>query len=164
MIWAGEIIGIVAVCIIFGLLNAGNLPGFTESTKPFMMLILLILLVALVITGIVGTYVYLSNYLVITNKRAIQSTIIAIFSRSVNIIDLQSVEDVSFKQDGILDFVLNMGTIRLSTIGDETTYTFPYVETPRDEIRTITRLVSSAKAHAKPKPHAPTANDSKKTS
>ena len=47
-------------------------------------------------------------------------------SNSVNIIDLISIEDASFKQDSLMQKLFNYGTFRLSTVGDETTYTFKY--------------------------------------
>jgi hypothetical protein len=54
---------------------------------------------------------------------------------------LVSIEDVSFKQSGIMEHLIKVGTLRMSTIGEETTYIFKYVDTPIDELETITHLV-----------------------
>ena len=59
----------------------------------------------------------------------------------MNVIDLVSVEDVSFKQAGLFEHLFEVGTLRMSTIGDETTYIFKYLDTPTDELETITHFV-----------------------
>ena len=38
-----------------------------------------------------------------------------------------------------------MGVLRMSTVGDETTYTLKYVDTPHDEVKTISHLVYECK-------------------
>ena len=86
-------------------------------------------------------HVYSNNKLFVTNKRIIQRSQSTLFASSTNIIDLVSIEDVSFKQSGLLEHILKVGTLRMSTIGEETTYTFKYVDTPIDELETITHLV-----------------------
>ncbi|MBQ6605362.1 hypothetical protein IJH66_00005, partial [Candidatus Saccharibacteria bacterium] len=55
------------------------------------------------------------------------------------------IEDVSFKQSGIFDYLFKIGTIRMSTVGDETTYTFPFVDTPTDEVEMIAHLIHLSK-------------------
>lgn len=93
------------------------------------------------VAGLVLTYVYRQNELVITNKRAIQRTVISPFGVSINTIDLSMIEDVSLRRDGVWQFIFRVGTLRMSTIGDETTYTFKFVDTPDDELDMIMQLV-----------------------
>ncbi len=153
LIWAGELVGFVALTAILILLSAGDsassILGLNEASKSFLYLIIFILYGVLAISGVVGTVIYKSNSLFITNKRAIQRARGSLFASSVNVIDLQSIEDVSFQKNGLFDYIFQLGTIRMSTVGDETTYTFPYVDTPRDEIRTITKLVHQNKEENK---------------
>ena len=68
-----------------------------------------------------------------------------LFTRSSNVIELSRIEDVSFKQNGFFDYIFRIGTIRMSTVGDETTYTFPFVDTPTDEVNLIAHLIHLAK-------------------
>lgn len=103
--------------------------------------VIFILYGVLLLSGLIGTKLYLSEKLFITNRRAIMITHSYIFSSSTNVIELSRIEDVSFHQNGIIDAVFHMGTIRMSTVGDEHTYTFKYVDTPTDEMETISRLV-----------------------
>ena len=72
-------------------------------------------------------------------------TMTSLVSSSVNIIDLTSVEDASFRQDGIWQRILHYGTFRLSTVGDETTYTFKYSDIAPAELKAVTKLISDAK-------------------
>lgn len=114
---------------------------FNASALGYLYIIVALLYVMIILSGLIGAYVYKNNYLYITNKRLIHRITSAIFATSTNVIDLASVEDVSFRQAGIWDYLFRLGTIRMSTVGDETTYIFKYVDTPTDEIAVITHLV-----------------------
>ena len=73
----------------------------------------------------------------------------SLVSTSVNIIDLGSIEDASFRQDTIWQKMFNFGTLRLSTVGDETTYTFKYSDIAPEDLKAITKLITNAKKIAK---------------
>ena len=89
--------------------------------------------------------IYNGNRLFITNKHAIQMVMNSPMSTSVNVIDLQSVEDASFRQDGLLQKMFGYGTFRLSTVGEETTYTFPYSDIKSNELKAVSKLITEAK-------------------
>lgn len=111
------------------------------NMAPVFLLILPCIYILIVLITIVATRVHKGNKLYITNKRAIQTVRSGLFSHSTNVVELSRIEDVSFKQNGIIESIFHYGTIRMATVGDETTYTFPYVDTPTDEIQTISHLV-----------------------
>ena len=75
----------------------------------------------------------------------IQMVMSSLVSTSVNIIDLYSVEDASFRQEGILQKLFGYGTLRLATVGDETTYTFKYSDIKPAEFRAVIELITNAK-------------------
>ena len=54
-------------------------------------------------------------------------------------------EDASFTQKNIWQKIFRYGTFRLSTVGDETTYTFPYSDISTEELRAVTELITDAK-------------------
>jgi hypothetical protein len=142
----------VAALAPFGFGEAINLgpvvmPGFSD--------IIIFIDLAIVVAGCVATYVYCQNEMVITNKRAIQRIVLSPFNETLNTVDLSMVEDVSLRREGILQYILRLGTIRLSTVGDETTYTFRFVSTPEDEIDLITQLVHAEQNNTsvRPNPH-----------
>ena len=153
-IWGAAIIGYIAliVAVIFlefgsaSLLSSSNLNHFAKS---YLYLIVLILFGIITISAFVGSRVYRANRLYVTNKRLIYHQTQTLFSKSVNVIELLSIEDVSFKQDNIADHLFKLGTIRMSTVGDETTYVFKFVNTPDDELDIITHLVHMEKEKTK---------------
>lgn len=147
LIWAGEIAGFILLTIALVLLLTGDTSalGLNQTAIGYLYIIIFALYALLAVSGILGTVIYKSNHLYITNHRAIQKSRPSLFVNSTNIIDLQGIEDVSFRQAGLMDQIFKLGTIRMSTVGDETTYTFKYVDTPRDEIKTITSLIHKIK-------------------
>ena len=152
LIWGAAVAGYLTLLIAIVFLEVGaksptsSLTGFGKS---YLYLIILVLFCIITIAALVGSKVYKGNRLFVTNKRLIHHQANSLFSKSVNIIELLSIEDVSFKQENIGDHIFKLGTIRMSTIGDETTYVFKYVNTPHDELDTITHLVHVEKEKTK---------------
>lgn len=148
IIWGGIIALVVLMAITIGVLMfSGGIKGKMDGN--FVLLIFLTLCVALLICGIATTMVYGRNKLFITNKRVTQFSAASLIISSVNIIDLSSIEDVSFRQNKLLEKLLHYGTLRLSTVGDETTYTFPCVKVSPSEVSTIVKLVNDDKEKQK---------------
>ena len=141
--WAGAIICSILLIAASILVNGGNALIFNldATSRSFFMMIILVVLGTVWIATLISTHVYSGNRLYVTNKRLIQNIVTSLFSSSTNVIDLVAVEDVSFKKSGIFEHIFSIGTLRMSTIGSETTYTFKNVDTPTDELETITHLV-----------------------
>ena len=116
-----------------------------DMGRRFLFIVLFALLGAAIIICLVATKIYNGNRLFITNKRAIQLIMNTIVSSSVNVIDLSSIEDASFRQDTIIQRLFHYGTLRLATVGDETTYTFKYSDISPEELKGVSRLISIAK-------------------
>jgi uncharacterized membrane protein YdbT with pleckstrin-like domain len=93
----------------------------------------------------VAVWVYLQNQFYLTNESVIQEIQHSLFSRREQTVSLGSIEDASFKQSGILQTLLNYGTIRLSTEGEETTYRFAYVANPRKQVATLNNAIEAFK-------------------
>ena len=119
----------------------GNLGG-----TGVLWLIFIAVFILIVSMSAISTYVYKDNKMYITNRRAIQNIRVSLFDSSTNVIELERIEDVSFHQQGIIGAVFNIGTLRMSTVGDETTYTFNMLDTPTDEVETISKLVRDSHA------------------
>lgn len=141
--WAGAFLASAFLIAASILINGGGNLFFNldPTSRSFFMMIILIVLGTIWIATLVSTHVYSGNRLYVTNKRLIQNIVTSLFSSSTNVIDLVAVEDVSFKKSGIFEHLFSIGTLRMSTIGSETTYTFKNVDTPTDELETITHLV-----------------------
>lgn len=93
----------------------------------------------------IAVWVYLQNQFYMTNESVIQEIQHSLFSRHEQTVSLGSIEDASFRQTGILQTMLNYGTIRLSTEGEETTYRFAYVANPRDQVAVLNNGVEAFK-------------------
>jgi uncharacterized integral membrane protein len=87
-------------------------------------------------------WVYRNNFFITTNQRVVMRLQRTPFSRIVQSIELEHIEDVSYRREGFLQTVLDYGMIRASTVGDEHTYEFTFVGHPAEQIRPITRIVN----------------------
>ena len=148
MIWGGVFVGLVIILLGFLLVLMGQ-SMIDDMGRNFLFIILASLLGAAVIIWMLALKIYNGNKLYITNKHVTQMVMNSPVSTSINIIDLTSVEDASFRQTNIMQKLLHYGTFRLSTVGDETTYTFPYSDIKPDELRAVTELITNAKKHHK---------------
>ena len=123
----------------------GGFISFTGNIENIFSLVFIVLFGLILIVALVGTKVHFGNKLFITNLRAIKISTAGLFNNSASVIELSRIEDVGFKQDNFLQNTFGYGTIRLSTVGDETTYNFPFVATPTDEMQTISHLIHLAR-------------------
>lgn len=148
LILCGTSFGVILVLLAFLLTLLGQ-SMIDEMGKHFLFIILLALLASAVIIGMIALTTYRGNRLFVTNKRVIQMVMSSLVSSSINAIDLASVEDVSFRQDGIMARLFHFGTLRLATVGDETTYTFKYSDVTSDDIKAISKMITDAKKKQK---------------
>jgi hypothetical protein len=89
--------------------------------------------------------VYTNNKFFLTNESVIQELQYSLFARREQTVSLVNIEDASYRQEGLLPTLLNYGSIRLSTEGDETTYRFRYVANPKKEIALLNNAVEAFK-------------------
>lgn len=95
--------------------------------------------------GAIAVWIYQRNQFFLTNESVIQEIQHSLFSRHEQTVSLGSIEDASFKRRGILQYIFNYGTMRLSTEGEETTYRFAFVEDPKAQIATVNNAIESFK-------------------
>jgi len=139
-------IGLLMLSVLFIIYPSADstfgsmVPSFS-SVSPI--IILLMILVGL--SGFVVVWVYLQNQFYLTNESVVQEIQHSLFSRHEQTVSLGSIEDASFRQSGILQTMLNYGTIRLSTEGEETTYRFSYVANPHKQVAVLNNAIESFK-------------------
>lgn len=105
-----------------------------------------LLLTALFLIGCyIAVWVYINNRFFLTNESVIQEIQVSLFSKHEQTVSLSNIEDASFVQHGIIQSLLDYGSIRLSTEGDETTYRFYYVSHPKQEIAILNNAVEAFK-------------------
>jgi len=144
MILGSLVAGLIVILLAF-LFVLMSQAKIDEMGKNFLFIILFALLAAAIIIGIIAVRVFNGNKIYVTNKHIIQYVMDSIVSSSVNVIDLSMVEDASFKQENILQQMFHYGTFRLSTVGDETTYTFKYSDISQSDLRGVTEILTAAR-------------------
>lgn len=121
------------------MIPAQNLPSAAIMVIP-----VLILVAFFVLGGFIGTYIYEGNKFYLTNESVIQFIQTGIFTTKQQTVNLINVEDASAEQNGPLEQILNFGTIKLSTQGEETTYHFQFVANPKRVVNLINDTVEKA--------------------
>lgn len=148
-IWA--VVGLAVLIIFIGfpfLLNSGAFFGGRSLSAGAVMsggIMLLLAAVLFILGGIIATVIYQANRFYLTNESVIQHIQTSLFSRKDQTISLANIEDASYRQQGILQTLLNYGAIRLSTEGEETTYRFNFVAKPKKEIDRLNNAVEAFK-------------------
>lgn len=127
-------LGMIVILLAFLLVLMGQ-SMIDETGRNFLYIVLSSLFVATVLIGLVALKIHNGNRLFITNKHAIQMVMDSPMIHSINIIDLSSIEDASFRQENIKQHLFRYGTLRLATVGDETTYTFKYSDISGAELK-----------------------------
>lgn len=155
LIWV--VVGIIILTISIALIMISNnfkadnsFLTLNEAAMEYLRIAIFAIYAVVLVGGFVAHNIYTSNEMYITNHRAIQKSRTSLFANSTNIIKLSRVEDVSYRQYNLADHIFQIGTLRMSTVGDETTYTFKYLATPSDEVKIISHLVYENK-HGQPK-------------
>ena len=119
--------------------------GALMPAPSVMFVICLLGAIIAILGGVLALWVYLQNQFFMTNESVIQEVQYSPFSRREQTVSLGSIEDASFRQQGIIQTVLDYGTIRLSTEGEETTYIFHYVSNPKHQIATLNNAIEDFK-------------------
>jgi len=104
-----------------------------------------LLIFLFLVGGYIAVWVYMNNKFFLTNESVIQEIQTSLFHRFEQTVSLANIEDASFRQEGVLQTMLNYGSIRLSTQGDETTYRFQYVINPKEHIAVLNNAVEAFK-------------------
>ena len=139
---------LLLICL-FIVVNASMLD---QTSLNFVFIILFSLFITTVLAGFIAIMIFRGNIMFITNKHAIQRVMNSPVSTSINVIDLCSVEDASFHKNGFLQTIFSYGTLRLATVGDETTYTFKHSDISPEHLKYITELISKAKKRSRNHP------------
>jgi hypothetical protein len=149
------LVGPIAITVLLVAIIASFLINFSLvvsslgilSPPPFSAVLLIgVLLILLVLVGgYIAVWIYTSNHFFLTNESVIQEIQTSLFSKHEQTVSLINIEDASYQQQGILQAILNYGSIRLSTEGDETTYRFSYVANPKEQIATLNNAVEAFK-------------------
>ena len=141
--WGYILIWLTAVAAFLVVIAVVILVEQTTSIANFSLLLIVGFATAFlcIVGGLVAAYVYRASYFILTNERVLQHIQAAPFSYRNQNIEIERVEDCSFHQSNIAQMLLDFGTIRLSTVGNEQTYIFTFAARPGEQFRVINNLV-----------------------
>ncbi|MDR0957065.1 MAG: PH domain-containing protein [Candidatus Nomurabacteria bacterium] len=127
-------VAIIAATVMMGqIAPSGNTLGI--AFVGFLVMILA------VIGGTIAAGLYKKNTFIVTSERVIMQHQTTPFSIKTQNIEIENIEDCSYTRNGILNTMLDLGTIRLSTVGNEHTYMFHYVERPAEQFKVVNEVV-----------------------
>lgn len=146
-IWAIAVLIVAAVLSMLALfMNNASGTSWGESIPKSALGLGVLLVAMLVAAGATATsWIYQTNHFYLTNESVIQKLQMSLFSSRVQTVSLGNVEDASYTKKGILQYLFNYGSIRLSTQGDETTYRFSFVTAPHEQIAALNDAVEAYK-------------------
>ena len=148
-LWGTVAVTTIVVSLAFSvMMNYGyiaELFGLSLQSYGVVLLIGMLFTALTLIVGYLAIWVYTNNHFFLTNESVIQEIQTSIFSHNEQTVSLMNVEDASFSQRGPLQVLLDYGSIRLSTEGEESTYRFDYVQNPKRHIAILNNAVEAFK-------------------
>lgn len=137
--WSGLIPTIFSATVIFiaGLAGVFALSRFRDSVEqivslPIAILGLLVLVAFLLFVMGISVWVYTHNMMVVTNEKVVQLLYFSLFNRQISRLILQDIQDVTYRQTGILSRFFKYGTLHMETAGEAANFDFPYAVNPHE--------------------------------
>ena len=90
-----------------------------------------------VLGGVVAFWVYRQNEMVLTNEKVIQVQQTSLFDRQVSKLNLSKIQDVTARQDNLIQTIFKYGVLTIETAGEAANYNFPYTPRPNDQASRI---------------------------
>ncbi len=119
--------------------------GLPSSSYGTILTIGILLTILFLVGGYLAVWVYMNNRFFLTNESVIQEIQLSVFVHKEQTVSLMNIEDASYSQKGLIQVLLDYGSIRLSTEGEETTYRFDYVANPKVQIAILNNAVEAFK-------------------
>lgn len=85
----------------------------------------------------VATFVYWQNRWIVTDDSITQITQDGLFGRRVSQLSMENLEDVTIDKSGIIQTMLNFGTLKAETAGERSKFMFPFCPDPATYARKI---------------------------
>lgn len=138
---------LLSIVAIFAM-NYSYMAEYLQFNKPYTGYVVgasVLLGILFCLGGYLSLWAYVNNRFFLTNECVIHEIQTSIFTKFEQTVSLDNVEDVSYSQSGFMQSIFDYGSIRLSTEGEETTYRFNYVSSPKAQIRLINDAIEEYK-------------------
>jgi len=130
--------GAIAIIVAFTL--AAFAPNIIQSDTDITMPAFLaasILSVGIACILWIATSIYWQNRWIVTDDSITQITQDGLFGRRVSQLSMENLEDVTIDKSGIIQTMLNFGTLKAETAGERSKFMFPFCPDPATYARKI---------------------------
>jgi hypothetical protein len=148
-IWAtGIFAALLLISLTFATLMFAKGSGYALDAGMLSLLSLIVLVVAILIifATVIADWVYGKSHMLITNENIIEMRQISLFSTKTSHLNMINIEDVSVRKKGILQTLLNYGTLNVQTAGELENFNFTNAPTPDSYRRYIIQAHEAAVA------------------
>lgn len=136
----GVIMAIIVMLAAYALIwGTKQLDSSLASDGVTAIVMIVGVLLALGVLGVsfIGSILYKSNVIFVTNEKIAQVLYKSIFDRTISQLSIGDVQDVTVTQKGLLARYFNYGTLVIETAGEQQNYTFTYVPSPYETAKLI---------------------------
>ena len=105
----------------------------------------LLLVLGAVLNSFASYFVFFNNKIFLTNESVIQIIQISLFSTSEQAVSLATIDDTAYRKNNLIEHMFDYGDIKISTIGNEKTYSMDYVLHPKEYTATLGHAVDAFK-------------------
>lgn len=125
-------IGAVGSLLLLFFIAPSALPdSSTSKVYGVLTALSIVVLVLMALLLFVATLIYRESRLVVTSDNITQVIQRGLFSTKTSRLSMASVEDVTAEQRGFFATILDYGTLKVETAGEQENFTFPYCPNPR---------------------------------
>lgn len=139
------------VCVgVFVPMVWGGFPMFVSISSLTMTKVTILWYLGLLFYAIQHFLLWFYNIYIVTNERLVDVDFMGLLSKTVNVTELENIEDVNYTQNGIMDSFFNMGDVIVQTASEQRTpdtagemsaFTFESIANPDKVSQIISRLV-----------------------
>jgi len=128
---------IVAICLSVAVIVPYAASFLTTEQKVGVELSALLVIVIMALITWIGVYVYKGNRWVVTSDSITQISQTGLFNNRSSQMSLANLEDVSARQDGIIQQMLGYGVLTVETAGERSKFVFNFCPNPNEYARKI---------------------------
>lgn len=129
LVYLMAIFGVIAAFLILSLYMS-SLTGDNQSAYSILALSSIVIAIMVGLLMVIATVVYKRNKLTITERSVIQILQTTLLLKKVSQISLANVEDVTVEQKGVLANMLDFGTLKIETAGEQANFNFIFCQSP----------------------------------
>lgn len=123
------IFGVIAAFLLLSIYMS-SFTGDNQAVYSLLAFASVIIAIMVGLLMVVATVVYKRNKLTVTERSVIQVLQTTLLLKKVSQISLANVEDVTVEQKGVLANMLDFGTLKIETAGEQANFNFIFCQSP----------------------------------